>query len=280
MSSHQLAANGHDLMPTTGWCWLEDFSSLAVGPGIRGSNVTVPRLHGDIRTANKRYTATELVLPFWVKGIDPATGAMVADSERQLSLNIDRLKRIFAGANVQLVHSWDDEGSRILNVELAAEPPTVIWHRSAPAAATLAVPLVAPEPFWADEEQYTQELVGPSGTSVELTEFADATAPMTDLLVTFLGPISNPLLVHGDRTVQWHGVIPAGRQLVLNTTTFQASAGTGTPWSPDLRQVEWAGGPNWFELDPTRTPFEVELSHTGGGAAAARITAARKYFNP
>lgn len=280
MSSHLLTANGHNLMPDTGWCWLEDFSSLAVGPGLRGANVVVPRLHGEIRTANKRYVAAELVLPFWVKGIDPATGAPVADSERQLSLNIDRLKRIFAAPNVQLVHSWDGDGARTLNAELAGEAPSVTWHRSAPAAATLAVPLRAPEAFWADEEQYTQELVGASGVSVELAEFAEATAPMTDLLVTFLGPISNPLLVHGDRTVQWHGVIPAGRQLVLNTKTFQASSGTGTPWSPDERQVEWAGGPNWFELDPTRTPFEVELSHTGGGSAAARITAARKYFNP
>lgn len=281
MTSDVWTANGLDLQPATEWCWIEDYSPMIVGPGKRGSNVTLPGRHGEATTRGKRYAAAELTVPIWVLGIDRDTGRVAADDARQLHENIGVLRRVFAAESVRLTHSWGGQGARVAVVEPAPDPPPITRHRSSPAAARVDFPVRLPAAFWADEDAQVQEIEGPTGTIVELDAFAGANAPMTDLQVVFQGPVSNPLLIHGHRTLQWNGVIPAGRQLVLATGPWQISPGTGTNWTPDVRQVTWFPGPGWLELDPASVdPFAVEFHHTGGGSARCWITARRKYLNP
>ncbi|MBN9791299.1 hypothetical protein DMP17_22210 [Pseudonocardia sp. TMWB2A] len=281
ISQDRLFADGLDLLPTSGWCHAEDLSSAMAGPALLGDGVVVARSHGTKRPSARYYGSNEFEIPIWVYGIDPVTGLLPSDGgHRQLHLNIDRIKRVFARPGLRLLHSWAGQGARVAVLDPAADTVTVVRQRSSPPTARLVIPVrTAGDPFWADEDPVTQEFSGPTGTIVDLTAFAGATAPIADLQIVLPGPVSNPLLVHGRRTQQWNGVIPAGRQLLVATASWTVSAGTGAAWSPDFRQLTWSGG-GLLELDPRLDPFALEFHHTGGGSAGGFITARRKYFNP
>lgn len=278
--TEQLAANGQDLNPATRWCWVEDFAPVLVSPTRRGQNTPVPGRHGEIRTPNKRYGVTDLVVPLWVLGVNQITGKPPVDTYRQLHDNIDQLMRLFTTPTVTLTYTRDNGYARQAVCEPMLEPVVFERQRSLPAAAQMKVALTILDAFWLDASPVTQNIVGPTGTTQELTEFASASAPMTDLRVTFQGPVNNPQLLHGTKSVQYQGVIPSGRQLVLNTKTWTPSPGTGAAWSPDLRQVSFFPGPPWFELDPSVAPFAVTFNHTGGGSASCSITGPRAYLSP
>lgn len=275
-----LTANGLNLNPTSGWCWVEDLNPLLAVPARRGDNVVVPGRHGTIRTPNKYYTDADLVVPMWVLGVDRATGVAPADTYRALHDNIDVLLKVFATPTVLLLRDRGDGYPRVAAAEPMLEPVVVERQRSAPAAAKVAVALNLFGAFWADQSSVTQPITGPSGTTVELDAFAAATAPMSDLTVTFTGPVNNPLLIHGAKTLQYHGAINEGQRLVINTEHWQLTPGAGDPWSPDLRQIEFFPGPTYFELDPATPGFSVQFAHTGGGSASCQITGPRRYLSP
>jgi hypothetical protein len=271
----QLAANGVNL--SSPWSWVEDMAPLMVTAGRRGENMVVPGRHGTIRTPRKRYDGAEFVVPVWVLGVDQVTGATVANPVSQLRRNVDDMLRIFTTETVELAHTSDDGLVRSATVELAQDPVVVERQRSSPPAARVAFALSLPSAFWEDGEDVTQTFT--SGGPVALTNFAAATAPMQDLILTF-GPCNNPTLRHGNRTFTYNGVVAAGQQLVVNTANWLPSSGTGTPWSPDIRKYTFDPGPALFELDPTLTPFQVQLTHTGTGTATCTITGKRKYLAP
>jgi len=271
-------ANGHSL--NSRWCQVEDLSSLVVPAGRRGSNIVVPGRHGVIRTTNKRYDPTDVVLRMHVKGVDRDTGALVPDGVTQLHRNIDEILRIFGGDTVLLRYERDDGTARIATVELTTEPVTVAWERSYPPLARVSVAATILGAFWTDESPVSQTITGPTGVEVELTEFAGATAPMTDLLITFFGPCNNPQLGVGDRWVKYNGAITPGQQLQLDTATWQVSPGAGPAWSPDPRSVDFGRPPVWLELDPSVVPFTATFHHTTGGSATATIAGRRAFLAP
>jgi hypothetical protein len=276
--AEQITANGQSL--NTVWCQLEEITSLLTSPGRRGENVVVPGRHGVIRTPRKRYTTSDLVLPLRVLGVDRITGARSADPVTQLHENIDELMRVFHRETVLLEHIRGDGSGRTALAELSMDPVETTRERSDPPMAKVGVPLTVFGAFWQDSVSVTQTISGTSGVTQELTAFEGSTAPCSDLLITFIGPVNNPMISHGPRWVKYNGVVSAGRQLVLNTETWQLSPGTGTVWAPDLRQIEFGDGPNWLEIDPTVTPFNVTFTHTGGGSAIATIAGRRKYLLP
>lgn len=273
--AEQITANGQSL--STVWCQLEDVSGLIATPGRRGQNVVVPGRHGVIRTPRKRYVESELVLPLRVLGVDRTTGAVPADAVTQLHRNIDELLRVFGSEVVTLEHTRGDGVARRAATELALEPAVLTRERSHPPIARVGLALTVFGAFWEDAVSVSQAVSGTTGAVQALTAFEGATAPMSDLLITFTGPVNNPMLAHGTRWVQYQGVVAAGRQLVLNTETWQVLPGSGTPWSPDPRQVDFGEGPSWFELIPATTPFSVTFTHTGGGSASCTIAGRRKY---
>lgn len=277
-----LTANGLDLLPGTKWCWVESMAPLMTSAPRRGSNVVVPGRHGVIRTRNKRHGPAALEAHVWVFGVDPVSGLTPDNSERQLHDNIDKLWRVFNAPTVLLTHSWDGVGSRSVTVELATEPVEVPRERSAPAAAKVVFPVTAVDAFWADSSPVTQTVTGTTGKIQTLDAFVGATAPMSDLQLTAYGPVNNPAWEHGEFYVQYQGVISSGRQLVLNTSTWQVTTGTGSAWSPDLRQVSFDPGPVWFELDPSTDPFTVKFTHTTGSgvSATSAVIGTRKYLGP
>lgn len=258
---------------------LTDVSGLFTTPPKRGRNATVPGRHGSIRTVNKRYDEAEYILPLWVAGANPDGSIPTGSSEaREFWKRRDELLRVLAAPTV-LVQFTRPDGLRVEARCEVAETLDFTRHGDE-GLAEVKVVLTNTDAFWTDASPVTQNITGPTGTTQELTEFASASAPMTDLRVTFQGPVSNPQLLHGTKSVQYQGVIPSGRQLVLNTKTWTPSPGTGAAWSPDLRQVSFFPGPPWFELDPSVAPFAVTFNHTGGGSASCSITGPRAYLSP
>jgi hypothetical protein len=262
------------------WCDVEDLSPLVVTPGYRTENVVVPARHGVVRTPNKRYGDARPALPMRVLGVDPTTGLLVADGVTQLHENLDRLLKVFHSGAVLLEHTRPDGSARQANVELTTDPTVATRERSLPPMSRVQFDLTLWDAFWSDADAVSQTITGITGTVQALTAFADATAPMSELTVTFIGPINNPQINFGDGFVKYNGTISSGQRLVVDTGTWQVSPGTGTIWSPDPRQIEFAPGPRWLELDPTVTPFEAQLFHTGGGTATATIEGRRRYLSP
>jgi hypothetical protein len=262
---------------------LTDISGAMTVPGRRGDNVAVPGRHGVIRTPGKRFDAGEIVLPMWVVGSEE-DGSIPVDStaRRAWFRRRDELLRLLYADPLTLAFAQDrdDPGSWR---EIEAEVVDVLSFVTIGAApeAQVSVALTTPAAFWQDRVAVAQEVTGASGVAQALDAFEGATAPMADLLITIQGPCDNPMIAHGARWVKYNGVLAAGQQLVLDTELWRVSTGTGTPWAPELRNVEYSGsGAGWFELDPTIVPFEVVFTHTGGGTATATIAGRRKYLVP
>jgi hypothetical protein len=257
---------------------VEDYSFLLAVPGRRGENVKVPGRHGEIRTPRKRWEALELPIPLWVKGIDPDTGLVPADPISQLHANVKALLLEVSGETFTLGHTLDDGTSVRAVAELTLDPTVFARARSVPPLARVSLETTVPEGFWFDTDTVSHTITGATGTTSALTEFVGASAPMADLTITW-GPCNNPQLTVGDRYVKYSGVVASGRQLVIDTGSWSVSTGTGTAWTPDMRLIEF--GPSagrWFELDPTVSPFEAAITHTGGGSATCTVSGRRAYL--
>lgn len=255
-----------------------DISGIMVSPEKRGENVVVPGRHGRIRSTNKRFDSVDIVLPMWVNGSE-ADGTVPSGSTArgEWFKRRDELLRLLSADPLRLEFTRPD--GHAVNVEAEFVTTLAFETIGVQPEAQVSVGLTLNE-FWQDAVPVSQTISGPSGTIETLTAFEGATAPMADLLITFTGEVNNPMLTHGDRWVQWNGVVEAGQQLVLNTSTWRPSPGTGTTWAPDFRMVSFGPGPTFFELDPTVAPFEIEFSHTGGVSASCTVAGRRKYLQP
>lgn len=255
----------------------EGFATSAERPD---NPLKLPGRHG-VLDVGGTLGASQITFAGAILGVDPATGAWnPGESFGTYLQRVDGLMRLLTARTLVITAIRPDGTTRqavgrvlgsIAPTQQAADPWFGRWR------ATIRIP----GGMWEDQAPVTQQISGTTGTVVPLDAFAAATAPMADLTITAPGPISNPLLVCGDRSWQWNGVIASGRQLVVNTTNWTVSPGTGAAWTPDLRQVSFSPGPGWLELDPSAvSPFAVTFVHTGGGTASLSITARRKYHNP
>lgn len=256
---------------------LPDISGIMSTPARRGENVTVPGRHGAIRNRNKRFDPGELVLPLWILGCEE-DGSIPGGSTaaEEFFKRRDELLRLLYSDPLILEYTRPDGLAVQASVEMAADPVDFTRVAAQPIG-KIAVALSVTGAFWSDSATVTQTVTGTSGVVQALTAFEGATAPMADLVLTF-GPCNNPSLTAGNRYVTYNEVISSGRQLVINTSNWTVSPGTGSAWSPDPRLVEFGPGPTWFELSPTAE--SVTFTHTGGGSATCSIAGHRKYLSP
>lgn len=251
---------------------------LMAPPAQPDVTVKVPGRHGVIDVGGT-VGAGQITFTGTVLGVDPATGAWdPGQSYGTYLARVDELMRLFTAPRLTVTATRPDGTSRravgrLLGSLAPAQQPADPWFGRFKATVRIA------GGFWEDLDPVIQTISGPTGTTVALDQFAAGTAPMADLILTTQTPVNNPLLIHGGRTLQWNGVIGPGQQLVINTGNWTVSPGTGSVWSPDLRQVSFGPGPAWFELDPTVAPFELTFNHTGGGTAALSIVGRRRYYN-
>lgn len=256
---------------------LTDISGIMQVAARRGDNVRVPGRHGAIRTP-KVFDSADIVLPLWIVGAEEDGSIPSGSTEaREFFKRRDELLRVLY-ANPLLMEYTRPDGHAVSAFAEVIEVLDFTRRLDEPLA-QVSVALQMYEGFWRDSLAVAETITGPTGTVKTLTAFEGATAPMSQLIITF-GPCNNPLLIHGDATVQYHGVISAGQQLSIDTSTWSVGPGTGTVWTPDPRQVEFSPGPRWFELDPTLPSFDVQFVHTGGGSATATISGRRRYLSP
>lgn len=268
-----ITANGVDLR--TILRNVESLSGALRAPARRGSNIVVPGRHGALKTQRKRYDVGELILPMWVKGANP--DGTVGTEDTQLTRfyeQIDLLTQLFHSDTVVIDHTLPDGSVRRAVCELL-EP--LEWERNpaSPLFGRVSVALTIPGAFWSDTTNRTQTVSLTTGQSVTLSQFAGATAPMDELMVTF-GPGNNPELGQGGIFVAYDGIIAAGRTLVVNTTTWTLT-GTGG-LVVDYSKLRHGGEARWFTLHPQSGGPEVALLHTGGGSMQVTIVGPRKYL--
>lgn len=257
---------------------LGDDEGLITPPEQPDVTVKVPGRHGVIDVGG---TVGPGFVTFsgHILGVDPVTGEW--DPTQPFSeylRRVDALQKMFTAPRLEITAIRPDGTSRRAFGRLMGSLQPA-QQRANPWFGRFKITVRVAGGFWEDAAAVTQNVEGTTGTVVPLTAFAAATAPMSVMTLTVLGPCSNPMWIHGDRTLQWNGVIPTGRQLVIDTASWQVSPGTGAMWSPDLRQISFGPGPSWFELDPQRAPFDLTWIHTGGGSARSWITARRQYQN-
>lgn len=259
------------------WAYLAPgVSGLFTTPARRGSNVTVPGRHGAIRV-QKRFEPNDVVLPLWINGAQP-DGSIPGGSTaaEQWYLRRDELLRELYAESLLLEFTRPDGSARsayaevsdVLEFDRARMVPT----------AQVNIGLTVVDAFWSDSLAVFETITGASGVTQTLDAFAPATAPMSDLTLTF-GPCNNPQVSVGDVFVKYDGVISAGRQLVIDTGSWTVGSGTGAAWSPDPRQIEFGPGPRWLELDPSAA-LDAQFTHTGGGSATCTISGRRRYLAP
>lgn len=273
----ELLVNGVSL---GSYCFMTtDVSGLLTVPGKRGDDVVVPGRHGAIRLPRKRYDVNEIVLPMWVVGCQPdGTIPSHGRMEREFFQRRDQLLRLFHAEEVELTFTRADG----MTLSTHAEVVDVMdfTRRWAEPLAQVSVALRLTDPFWVEDVDVSTTITGVSGTTAQLEAFAGSTAPITDAVITFSGPVNNPRLAIGERWVQFNGVVAAGRQLVLECEHWHVGPGTGADWDPDPRQVYREPGPCWLEIPPSPTPLTATFTHTGGGSATVEIAGRRKFLSP
>lgn len=258
---------------------LSDISQSMRAPARRGENTIVPQRHGRIRLLGKKFDANDIVLPLWIVGANPDGSIPVGSNDRiEFFKRRDELLRLVYADPLTLAYTRPDGRTVQAEAEVADVLDFTRRHDDPVAQVNVALEIISA--FWEDADTVSQDVSGPTATETVLTEFEGTTAPTNDLLITFFGPANNPKLTHGSRWVQFNGVIDAGRQLRIDTQTWQLGPGSGALWTPDIRLVEQGHAGPWFEIDPATVPFSVTFDHTTGTSVTATIAGRRKYLSP
>jgi hypothetical protein len=273
-----LAVNGVSL---GSYCFMtSDVSGLLTVPAKRGDDVVVPGRHGAIRTPRKRYDVGEIVLPMWIVGCAP-DGSIPSHGrmERDFFKRRDELLRLFHAEQVTLTFTRADDVT--LSVEAEVVDVMDFTRRWAEPIAQVSVALRLTDPFWVENEDRSAIITSATTTTPhQVSAFIGGTAPITDAVIRFIGPVSNPRLAIGERWVAYNGVIGSGRELVLECRHWHAHSGAGASWEPNRLQIYREPGPEWFVLPPSPDPLPVVFTHTGGGVASVEIAGRRRFLSP
>lgn len=256
-----------------------DISGLMTVPERRGDNVVVPNRHGRIKTLGKKFDANEVVIPFWIVGAEE-DGSVPggSDEAREFFKRRDEFLNLLY-ADPCLVQFTRPNG-HVVQAQVEVLDVLDFTRRFDQPLAQVSVAWEITGAFWEDADAVSQNIVGTTGTEVALTAFTGATAPISDLVITVMGPCNNPQFTHGARWVKYNGVIDAGRQLQIDTGSWIVGPGTGSIWAPDIRNIDQGRPGPWFEIDPATVPYSVTFTHTTGTSATATISGRRKYLAP
>lgn len=271
---------------------VEGATGLHTVPGKRGSNIDVPQRHGQLHVPSKRYQPTSLVLPLWVRGVNPdGTVPSGTDPAARLAFHarLRALVKLFvAGELVTIRHTLSDGSAREIVGEVTEVLDFTIRGTGRHTLGRVSVGMDCADPFWSDVTDTTATFSLTTGQTASLTGFTNATAPMDDLIVTF-HPGSNPELtqVSTGVFVGYDGVIAAGRKLVIDTAawTVTGTVDAGGTWVPGSSPTQHIarirhGGSRLFSLAAENPAPAVRLIHTGGGSATASITGKQRHLIP
>lgn len=264
---------------------IESGEELYVTPGLVGEDIPVADRDGGldpfILGQRRRADGLGMWAPhLWLKGVDPDTGEIGPDGSEQDYLdNVDATIRLFHARPLVVVATRPNGSQRGFTGHLVpGETLDFTRQRSSPVFGQYRPAVAIPGAHWVDLDLVT---VGPttvaSGDTIDLSAFAVATAPCTELIVD-IGPSLNLYLTHTDGAghLGWQGAIASGRTLRVNTATPAILQGAGSSWSPDYAQLDYSPGPRYFEIDPSG-PCEVEVTFDGGGTVDVTISGYPRY---
>lgn len=271
--------NGIDL---NNFAWvIQDAKTFGMAPNRRDMDIEIAARDGALAANRIRYDSGVLTIPMWIKGVDPVTGTLLTGTDiDQFYKNVDSLYRLLSAPVLTIIHTRPDATQRkavghlVGTLDLSREVSSPLWGQ-------FTAQIKIPGSFWASTSNVTQTGSLTTGSSLSMTNFQPSTAPLTDLVVTF-GPCNNPQITQNETGVfvAYDGVISAGRQLTIDTSTNLLGYGTGTAWAPDYSLLRHGGDSYLFSIMPNYdgSATGVTIVHTGGGSASLTIAGPNKYL--
>lgn len=262
--------------------WILTGLKLAV-PAATSKGVQVPGRHGALSAGRKVYDSSTVVLNWTVAGCQhDGTIPGGSSPQQQMELRVAELTRLFSGRVILGDVRGDGIAQQITGV---VQDVMELDRVGSGTASRLSASLVCEDPpFWTDVTPVSQTVSLANNGTASLTAFASATAPMTDLTVTF-GPGSNPTVTQTSTGVclGYSSVIAAGRQLAVACGDRTLAAGSGSAWAA---VAEWPrivfGGSvgSLFELrpEPSGAAPTVALTHTGTGSVSVTFAGRRAWL--
>jgi hypothetical protein len=271
--------NGVDL--TTFATRIATAEGLQQSPDLVGGFVDMPGLDGVFdpfgspglsRPPDGPATVT---FDMWLKGVDKTTGLIPTTTEREYYKRWDELVTLFYRRSLVVDHSGPTGVRRATGRLQSGMKPS--RERSSPWFGRMKVTVIIPSGYWADLNPTSTGIQQLSnGGALDLSTFADATAPCTDLLVRFNGAVTNPKLTTSTGGyLGWNGSIISGRMVEFNTTDGTIGAGTGGSWTPGYWH-DYGPGPLYFEVDPSET-LTATFTHAGAGTVGVEVIGRRHY---
>ena len=241
--------NGFSLSSRGKW----DVEAVIEGIGIpkfRGKDLQVPFQHGN-RWIRKRFDSRKVILSMWIKGADRA----------DLDQNIDVFLTAIGNPGIHpLVRTLRSGETRLAQAELCSD---IHFVRKNPGYAKFALELELSDPFFYGTKK-TTDVRTVSVSPFTWTHANEGTAPATNMVITFKGPLSNPVLKNRNNGVwiQYVGTIANGESVVLDTKHFTCLQGDENR----ISIVKHGGDAYWMILDAGNNSMELETETIGGSA--------------
>ena len=217
-------------------------------PKYRGSDLQVPFQHGK-RWIKKRFDSRKVVLSMWIKGT----------SRADLDDNIDAFLKAIGNPGLHaLVRTMMNGETRQAQAEICSE---INFVRKNPGYAKFALELELADPFfYGTIKSTTSKMVTSSPFS--WTHVNDGSAPVTAMIITLEGPLSNPILKNQNNGVwlQYLGTIVSGETVVLDTRYFTCLQGDENM----ISIVKHGGDAYWMILESGNNSIELETDTIGG----------------
>ena len=247
MAREQWSFHGTDLSIRGKWDVEEVLEGIGIPP-YRGSDLGVPYQHGK-RWIKKRFDRRKVVLSMWIKG---------ANRER-LDQHIDEFLKGIGIPGIHLLRRVMKNGEiREAQGELCAP---IHFARKGPGYTKFALEIELADPFFYGTTLQVDSRSIASPT-LEWTHTNPGSAPCSDLIIKFQGPLANPILRHKGSGiwVQFMGVIASGETVVLDTGSF-----TCTKAGDNLISALYHGGDShWMSLDAGMNELKLETGTSGG----------------
>lgn len=250
--------NGMELN-TLAWSVVEISEGIGT-PGLRGDNIHLPFQHGK-KWIKKRYDIRIVMLPMWVRGLDPITGKLPSglSSNEMLYQNIDYLSKVLgASGQHNLIRTLPSGEKRETKAEVY-QP--VIFKKVQDGYAKCVVEFLLSDPFFYSQQQVT-ETTDITSLTQEWTHQNPGTAPATKVDIEMIGPMESPKLecVETGVWLSYLGTIGVGETVTINTEDFSCEK-DGLNMISSLKH---GGDAYWMILSAGDSQLRLTNEITGG----------------
>lgn len=264
--------------------------------GRRSADQTIAGVDGTIASLNDDFDESLLTLSMYVRGANPTTGIIPANSIAQVRANLDELLFAFSKTHALLDVREDVDGAGTIHQAYCKTVVPITPKMQAGASGEFEVLLTVPSVFWQDltNPDWTSTPTLVSGNTYEVTTLQGGTAPIADSTILVTGPVTNPRVTDfgSNSYVQLNAALTAGQSWRINNATWATRYGAGlglgsadTTGTDGSAVTQYGGAKNQFlRLTPTLVSGlrRVQLTVSGTGftaATAVAVRARRKYLH-